>query len=171
MERARRLIGLPVRTPDGQKAGDVEDVVLDETARQLVGLVVVAGSVVRRPRYVARQEIVSITGEAVTIEGLDSMQNEPLAGQSLQGEESPLGQKVVTTGGGGLGRVRDVLLDDDLRSVWGFEISDGLVRDVIEGAAHLPRQLVQRLEEEDDASLHMIDAGDGKPTTGGGEGR
>jgi hypothetical protein len=59
------------------------------------------------------------------------------------------------------------------RSVWGFEISDGLVSDVLNGVSRLPRRAVKKLAGRmvwsTDGDYHMFQEKDGNPTPGGGE--
>lgn len=168
MERARRLIGMPISTPTGQKIGEVWDVLLDESARQMVGLVVVSGAFLRRLYYIRQADIMEISRSNITIKKQKCLISEPLLGQGLRSRQSPVGRQVITTGGSGLGHVRDVLMHTDMVHVWGFEISDGLLRDVLDGSTHLPRQLVRQLTPVI-SQAHMIADADGKPTLRGGE--
>ncbi len=168
MERARKLIGMPICTPNGQRVGEVWDVLLDDSARQMVGLAVVSGNILRRQYSVRQKDIVGISRQNITIKNQKCLIREPLLGKGLRSSHSPLGHQVVTTGDNTLGRIRDVLMHKDMVNVWGFEISDGLVRDVLEGSVHLPRQLVKRFTPIR-GNAHMIDESDGKPTPRGGE--
>ena len=164
MERARRLIGLPLLTPAGQRLGEISDVLLDISAREIVGLAITTGNFVRQKRYVHRANIMELSGRGAIVTDQQALQEEQPAGLGLHGTETALGRTVVTTGGDGLGSVRDILIQEDKMQVWGFEISDGLMRDLVDGATHLPRQLVQRLDSADNDPTHMNDTVDGKPT-------
>lgn len=174
MQRARHLVGMVVRTTQGAPVGEVRDVLLDPTARRVVGLAVAAGPILRRPRYVRRADIVDISSDGVTVKDAECLMARSIGGHGLSSEVSPIGRIVERTGVGDLGHVRDVLVDANRLSVWGFEISDGLVSDVLNGVTHLPRREVQRLagrlvwSPAHDAD-HMITEDDGKPTPGGGE--
>lgn len=165
MEKARRLLGRLVYARDGRCLGEVADCLLDDKCRRLAGLVIKA-PLWHRPRYAAARDISSITSEAVHLR-VSRLPYQPIKGRRLFGSgASLLGKIVVTTGGTGNGQIKDVLLDRRRLEVWGFEVSDGLVKDVLEGAKYLPRALVGRLAAEPG---HMNAPLIGKHTWRGGE--
>lgn len=144
MQRARNLIGLAVKTPSGKRLGEVCDVLIDSPARRIVGLVINVGSFMRKPRYVRRADITDIA-DAVTVKNIQCLETTPIGGYGLDSTVSPVGKEVERPGVGDQGYIRDILVDTNRLSIWGFEISDGLVSDVLNGVSHLPRHEIKRL--------------------------
>jgi uncharacterized protein YrrD len=145
MHRVKRLIGMEVKTPEGKCLGDVRDVLIDYPIRRIVGIVVNAGPLRRKPYYVRRKDIVAIDDTYITIKSDHCLETKPFGGFGLDSSASPLGKAVERPGTGDLGHIRDVLVDTKRLSVWGLEISDGLVSDVLNGVTKVPRREVKRL--------------------------
>jgi uncharacterized protein YrrD len=145
MQRARRLIGMDVRTPAGKRLGEVCDVLIDHPLRRVVGIVVNAGSLRRKPCYVRRKDIVAIDATYITVRSDRSLETNLIGGYGLSSAASPLGKEIERQGVGDLGHIRDVLVDTKRLTIWGFEISDGLVSDVLNGVTKVPRREVKRL--------------------------
>jgi uncharacterized protein YrrD len=135
--KTNHVIGLPVIALEaGQELGVVRDVLFDEDWR-FQGLLVEVKAFFRRGRYIPSDSIHAIGEDCVTIVDEEDM----LPAQGLDhlngfnsGPVKVKGKPVITSNGEHLGQLEDVYFDfQTLRTIVGYEISDGLLADLVDG--------------------------------------
>lgn len=128
MRRTREIVGLPildVRT--GDQVGWVQDVVFDNREERVIGIILEGTHLLRPDQGLMRSELVAVGKDALTI---SKRQLEDLPGVRWS---QKVGNKVFTRGGEAQGTIEDVLLDDAVEHIVGYEISDGLFADLFYG--------------------------------------
>ncbi len=133
MRKGREIIGLPVVSlATGKELGLVEDLLWDHQGRRITHLVISEKGISKGPRLVSFHDILGIGDDAVTV-----------AGDSLpQGVQDPevdtrtsrlAGLPVLTAGGNNVGTIEDIVFASGDGTLLGYEISSGLVGDLVSG--------------------------------------
>lgn len=132
-ERAQDIIGLPViEIENGATLGEVVDIWCRDGA---INGFLIAGPG-GQPGFIPITAAMGVGSGAVTIQSSDVIVR-PDADPGLAAAAAA-GSKVLTASGNELGSVQDVVLDLETGRVLGLELSDGLIRDVLEGRTILP---------------------------------
>lgn len=145
MRRAKALIGLPVIAHDRARVvGEVKDLCVDPAHRQVHALVVVDGAVWRRTRFLPWDRIQSIGEDAVYIPSQNVLvtSDTSVGGcwHLMAAEGGVYGRSIVDIAGERLGRLGDLLIDLSTGEIAGYELSDGMVQDMLTGRQRLLAQ-------------------------------
>ncbi|MDR3288081.1 MAG: PRC-barrel domain-containing protein [Peptococcaceae bacterium] len=136
MRRTREIIGLPVLgMQSGLRIGWVQDVVYDEKTNEVTG-VLLENHLFQAAKGIPRTEINAICKDALTVK-----KEEPLAILGTHISQK-IGNRVYSQDGDARGTIQDVYLDDEGRQVVAFEVSDGLLADLLQGRGMILRQHV-----------------------------
>jgi uncharacterized protein YrrD len=129
MRRMRDLIRLPVIGQNtGEKLGWVKDILFDEKASVVTGIIMEKESLLKQQqRKIARADILSFGKESLLI---DKITRKKCVGTCWS---EKVGTKVFDGDGEIKGTVGDVFVDNLVESVLGYEISDGLLADLLKG--------------------------------------
>lgn len=136
----KTLLGLPVVTlGETRMLGEVSDVVCDARQGIITGIVAQAqgGTALVIPLGAVR----GINPEAVTVESLDAPSSATEGSWPQEGRVNGprlIGMPVITDSGKVLGKVEDVVFDAQSGRLSGFELSDGLIQDLVAGRTFLP---------------------------------
>jgi len=128
MRRSREIVGLPVLClKTGNQIGWVKDVVFDEDSRKLSGVLLESSHLFHSDKGIPREAIVAVGKDALTVR--DQVV------QKIQGVKwsHKVGNQVFTQKGEAKGTIEDVFLDDAAENIVGFEVSDGLFSDLLDG--------------------------------------
>ncbi|MGB9792753.1 MAG: PRC-barrel domain-containing protein [Thermacetogeniaceae bacterium] len=152
MRKGREIIGLPVvSVVTGKELGMVEEILWDHQDRRITSLVVGEKKNSRKDfknsHVVAMEEILGIGEHAVTIErdSLSETEMKERVGRPTTGVK---GVPVITTDGNQLGTVEDVVFSETDGKLVGYEISSGLVGDIVSGRFILNPEAVVTWGEE-----------------------
>ena len=123
--RAMSLVGLPVvGLDDGEKAGDIRDVVVSPSEERVTGFTLDAGSLFGDAIRLPLSEVHATGRDAIVLEhGGPRSERDSDDSAAEDGTASIISVDVVTESGRRLGRVSDVVVDADADArVIGFEI-------------------------------------------------
>ncbi|MBS4024210.1 MAG: PRC-barrel domain-containing protein [Clostridia bacterium] len=143
MKKGRTVIGLAVlEEKEGHRLGKVIDVLYSGDEGKILGIMVeTEGISLPEMRFIQFPTIIKLTEEAVFVEGKDAL----LAPQCLKNNEETSysaallsGQHIYSELGKEKGTIKDVLLDFTLGKVEGYQISTGLISDLISGRNVIP---------------------------------
>jgi uncharacterized protein YrrD len=141
LRKGRDVIGLPVISlATGKELGVVEDLIWSHEELKITHLVVNAKGFLNRTWYIPLEEVKGIGDDAVTVDGEEILE---------KGECQPEGKRVneiaggvvVTEEGRNLGTLEDVFFDGPGRLL-GYEVSTGLVGDLLSGRMIMPPEMV-----------------------------
>lgn len=140
----KHLIGLPVIALDnGERQGDIHDVVYNPLQGKLVGFVVQRGGGLfssGEAFWLAPEQIHALGEDAVTIDNAAMLR--PAQGSVSEVEEDAgepvLGKRLMTEGGKFLGNVDDVFVERSTFRVVAYEVSGGLWQDMMRGQTAVP---------------------------------
>lgn len=142
MRGARGLIGLPVLDHvSGKRLGTVRDVLVDR-GWAMRGIVLDYKSWFGSARYVDWRNVRTIGHDAVMVDGKSSVRRyKDVAGIYFlcYGKNRLKGLPVISTEGIQMGHLEDVYFSQKMEeSIIGFELSDGLLTDLVEGRRNIP---------------------------------
>ncbi|MFY9567830.1 MAG: PRC-barrel domain-containing protein [Acetivibrionales bacterium] len=169
LHRYSEVLNLPVIcAEDGSKAGIVKDILFSIGERQAKALLLEQRGMTVRRRVVFLDELLSIGGGAVIVGSYASVTDMDRASfKNAFGDEGGLlGTKVYSKAGGEVGVIKDVVFDLRTGRIEGFEISDGLLQDVIRGRKLLP--LAGKVEFGEEFAVVDTEAVEEMKETGGG---
>lgn len=169
MQRYSEVIGLPVISiENGKKVGSIGDVIFSPLTKEIIGFSLEKRGCEIGIRGVLLKDVVSLGNDALIIKDFTCIaklkKNKPLANNKKPGEVR--GLKIYTRTGEDLGVVKDVLFDYKTGVIEGFEISDGLLQDIVKGRNILP--LFGKVEFSDESILVDKEAIEEMTATGGG---
>lgn len=128
MRRTREIVGLPVlNLRSGDQIGWVQDVVFNKDSRKISGILLENAHIFHSSKGIPRDFVAAVGKDALTVS--DHVVQE-ISG--IKWSEK-VGNQVFTQGGEAKGTIEDVFLDDSAENVIGFEVSDGLFSDLMEG--------------------------------------
>ena|GEM_PF-2337658 len=141
MRRGRDVIGISVVEPGaGRPLGTVDDILFAPDGRVLALLVTPSKGLVRRrvPVPVEAFEVLEDGRAELSKERFIAFKDARIAGIAARGEPDgrPVGlcgKALRTSEGKELGTIADVVLDGPRFALWGFEVSDGIVMDLLDG--------------------------------------
>jgi uncharacterized protein YrrD len=169
LRKYSEVLNLPVICADsGKKAGIVKDILFSIEERQVKALLLERERVSVKKRVVFLSELISLGTDAAIIDnsGCVSDMDRIAFKKSFEDEGSLIGLKVFSKAGGEVGIVRDVIFDCRTGRIEGFEISDGLLQDVMNGRKLLP--LFGKVELGKEFAVVEKEAVDEMEGTGGG---
>lgn len=129
MRRMRDLIRIPVINQNsGERLGWVKDILFDEKDNIVTGVILEKDSLLKPQQVkVLRDDIVSFGKESLSVEKLTKRK---VTGTCWS---KKVGSKVFSGDGEIKGTVGDVFVDNLVKIVLGYEISDGLFADLFNG--------------------------------------
>lgn len=133
MYKAREIIGLPVVSLDtGKEIGVVTDLLWSHPEKKIICLVVEEKGGLNHKYHLSFDKINSIGKDAVTVSSAEVLEEERehLDAASLNQKE---GELVLTQEGENLGTLNDVIFDANDGKLLGYELSTGLVGDLLTG--------------------------------------
>lgn len=156
MYKVNDLLGREVFNQDtGEKLASVEEVVIDDAARRVVALLV-GGGLLRSPRVVRWISVANVA-DVVAVRGegtLGDLDSDPEVSAVRRRSHEVEGREVITEGGEKVGEVSDLFISDS-GDMLGYEIKDGLVKDLM-GRKFLPVEKVRSVGED---AIIAADAG------------
>jgi uncharacterized protein YrrD len=132
MIKSEQLIGKPILTRSGQKLEPVRSLILDETGKQIIALMVNGDGGKSDPRAISFESIESIGPDAIIVaDGVHGLP--PASWQEVQerlNEPAMQGREVITVAGERLGHLADLCFDEFTGKLDGIEVSRGLLADI-----------------------------------------
>jgi uncharacterized protein YrrD len=167
--RYSEVLNLPVICAgDGSKAGVVKDILFSISDRKAKALLLEQKGLSARKRVILLNKLLSLGGGAVIIDDNACIEDMDSAAfkNAFEDDGSLIGTKVFSKAGGEVGVVRDVIFDLRTGRIEGFEISDGLLQDVMRGRKLLP--LIGKVELGREIAVVDTEAVEEMKETGGG---
>ncbi|AMA72176.1 PRC-barrel domain-containing protein [Aneurinibacillus thermoaerophilus] len=136
MQRARDIIGLPViELKRGKEVGYVHDLLFNERM-ELAGLLLVEKNFLRKGKYVPAEAICAIGADCVTITEramvlFSSLPSNWICVQT--GKAHMQNRMFITDTGEQLGFVEDVYFSAETGRIVGYELSNGILSDIMDG--------------------------------------
>lgn len=151
MRKIKELLGLPVLDlSTGKQVGEVKDVVIDTDKFLMVGILLSHANWFHTGKGILTEHIHSIGDDSITInnETVIVDEQEIAKAQHICLCDEMLGKQIVTNAGTTLGTLSDIFVDGATGTLTGYEISDSVIRDLLEGRRAMPLPPTQQIGEE-----------------------
>lgn len=169
LHRYSEVLNLPVICADtGKRAGVVKDILFSIGDRRVMALLLEQKGLSMKKRVVYLNELLSLGGDAAIVDSgicISELERASFK-RAFEDEGSLIGLKVYSRAGGEVGIVKDVIFDCQTGRIEGFEISDGLLQDVMQGRKVLP--LFGKVELGKEVAVVGTEAVEEMKETGGG---
>jgi len=146
--RRRDTLGLPVLKLDGgKKMGEVRELIFDGERKSLDGVLIKEDTLLSGGQVVQYSDIHSLGLDAVTLRkgsevlkwgDLKKRREQASQAQGWPEPEKLLGKRLVTEAGRDLGMIDDLIFDAEEGKLEGYELSGGLIKDVVDGKGFVP---------------------------------
>lgn len=139
MNRGRDLVGMPIiNLANGETVGRVKDILFDPISHQFMGIEMDGGGWLKGSRKICFSDFVGIGEDAITI-AEDSVITKVLPEEEIVvTEDAMIGSRVLTKNGNELGTISDIILDFNTGNITHYQISDGIIQDLLEGRGIIP---------------------------------
>ena len=137
MRKSQEVIGLSIyHLQTAKKIGTVLDLLFNDT-KKFIGVLVESGGLFKARRYIPAEKIVSMGRDAVIVKNdakplsLDSIKKRWVG--VLTGQRHLKGRSVLLSTGNEIGSIEGVYFMEELGTLIGYELSDGLINDFRNG--------------------------------------
>jgi uncharacterized protein YrrD len=153
------LLGLPVIcVKTGKNIGKVVDIAFKPGKKKIEGLVITVHGLLQRKKYIPLGQIRTIGQNAVIIE--EAVSDESIySGFYNHAREQYgghiVGYQLVSGDGQEIGQISDIILNPNDGTVEGYEVSKGIIEDIVDGRSILPYDISNSVT--DDAVIVSIE--------------
>ncbi len=141
IRKGRELIGLSVMdSSSGRLLGEVRDLLYDPAKNKLVGFVIADHGWLWGAKLLIYDQVHSVGTDVVFVDGektIHNTRNHPDYKKVYQDRIDIRGYLLLTGNGEVVGTIKDVLVDPEGNLV-GYEVSDGVVHDLLSGRKTVP---------------------------------
>ncbi len=140
MIKISEILGLPlISTSQGEKLGVVNEVLINLSKGVITGFILDKGGFLREPKILDISQIKNIGEGAITVP-LDDVKYESdlLKYKECVKYKEFISKPVFTQSGKNLGIIQDILANVTNGHVVGFEVSEGIIHDILEGRGIIP---------------------------------
>lgn len=142
MLKGRKILSLPVVTQKDKKAiGEVKDIIYDPEKNQIVGYLVDIGGWLREGKgflhadLLKREEDGLVIKDESIIKKISKMDN---VREAI--DKDIRGLRVELEDGRCIGVIQDLLVDEQTGKITGYEISDGVIQDLLDGRSTISNE-------------------------------
>ncbi len=167
MLKFSKIVGLTVLAlKEGRVMGHVHDVLVNLQHKYIESICIL--NTLERKQYLKLVDI-NLADNKITISNKDiikNLDNRIQTNKELLSSKRILNKKVFTNKGDDVGRINDIYFDLDAGTLEAFEISDGIIQDILSGRRIIPAIGDISLKEEGifiskDAFEEIIESGKG----------
>jgi uncharacterized protein YrrD len=135
LRKSQEVIGLPILyLYTGKEVGTVCDLLFDGDSQQFQGVVLESGDFMKKRKYIPSDHITSIGKDAVVVDSQELILPIDATAKTwislLSGEQRLRGRPIFLSNGYSLGMVENVYFLEEMGTLIGYEISDGLLHDL-----------------------------------------
>lgn len=163
------VLGLPVVCVDsGKKAGTIKDIVFCPKDKEVKSFLLEHKGLELKKKVILLKDLLSLGNDAAIISDSGCISKFERSSDLVEQKDEGflLGLHIFTKAGNELGIIKDVIFDWETGRIEGFEISDGILQDVINGRKIMP--LTGKVEFAEENILVEQEAVEEMEKTGGG---
>ena len=147
-----KIINLPVITAEDQEyMGNVFDIIFNPEQQKIIAIVFTNNKLLSTRKAISIDKILSIDKNAVWIEDKKKIINPALMlkNNKLKSYKTDFdNKKIYTDKKNDLGFINDVIFNTEIGTIEGFEISDGVLQDLIDGRKYITTMGMVDTEKE-----------------------
>jgi len=142
MIKGREILSLPVFTlNDRKQIGEVKDIIYDPLRGIVLGYIVDTGGWIRESKGFLHADLVHQDDDCLQIMDESVIKNVgslPAIKNALDEKKDIRGLRVESPDGRYIGIIRDLVLNGESGEITGYEISDGVIQDLLDGRSTVP---------------------------------
>lgn len=144
MQKLHDLLGLPIlEIETGMQIGEVREVILDIEMASVIGIMISGSSWFTDNQGFLFHDLFSIGRDAVTIRSSRKAIAEFISSEVTCSLKELLNKQIFTETGLNLGVLVDVLFEPSTGEIKAYQVSDGIITDLIHGRMLMPLPQVQ----------------------------
>ncbi len=144
MPKGREILSLPVVTRDERKQiGEIKDLIYDPTANKVLGYLVEAGGWLRDGKGFLHSELIKRENDCLVVQDesvIRKLSTIPELKEALDKKEDIRGLPIQYDDGQLIGVIQDLVVDEETGEITGYEISDGVIQDLLDGRITIPNK-------------------------------
>lgn len=152
MLKGREILSLPVITLDDRKEiGEVKDIIYNPLDSKILGYLVDAGGWLTEARGFPQSELIKIEDDCLVIKNesvIKKISQITEIKNAINAKADIRGFKVECQDGRCIGVIQDLLLDENSWQITGYEISDGVIQDLLDGRTTISNQGISILPDK-----------------------
>lgn len=137
MLKGREIISLPVMTQNDRKqVGEVKDIVYDTLQNRVIGYIVETGGWLRDGKGFLHSELIGRENDCLIIESpsvIRNLHSVPELKKILDEQIDVRGMRFEYDDGRFAGIIQDLVMDEQTGEISGYEVSDGIIQDLLNG--------------------------------------
>lgn len=142
MIKGRRILSLPVVIQDSRRTiGEVKDIIYDPAKNRILGYLVENGGWLKEGKGFLHRDLVRMENEYVILEDESAVQKISKLSElkdAIEQNKDVRGLRVEYCNGHCVGVIQDLLVDETTGLITGYEISDGIIQDLLDGRTTIP---------------------------------
>lgn len=144
MLKGREILSLPVVTSAEKKQiGEVKDLIYDPVKNELLGYLVEIGGWLRDSKGFLHSELERYDTDCLVVRDESVVRKVsaiPRLKEALDKKEDVRGLRVEYDDGRTIGVIQDLVLNWETAEVTGYEVSDGIIQDLLDGRITIPNR-------------------------------
>ncbi|WP_418792285.1 PRC-barrel domain-containing protein [Phosphitispora sp. TUW77] len=142
MLKGRGIISQPViALNSGKQVGEVKDLIYDIDENRVIGYLVENGGWLRNSKGFLHKEIFRHENESLIIideSVIKPIKYIPALKEIINDKRDIRGLRVESDNGQSIGIIQDLIIDENTGEITGYEISDGVIEDLLKGRFSIP---------------------------------
>lgn len=152
MLKGREILSLPVVSLDDRKEiGEVKDIIYNPVESKILGYLVDSGGWFTEAKGFPHSELIKMEEDCLVIRNESVIKKISLIREiknAIDGKVDIRGFKVECEDGRCIGVIQDLLLDENSWQITGYEISDGVIQDLLDGRSSISNQGISILPDK-----------------------
>ena len=160
MIRYNELIGLKaLNRENGEKIGEIIDIVFSENLNKIVGLVIEDGMLFKDRKMATFENIDCIGKDAImliSVEDYESKRGKKEYDKYLGKNIALIDKEVLDESGEFIGYVKDFIINSENGEITGYIITEGIIEDIVKGRRFIPSGRNMDINKENIIISHEI---------------
>jgi len=140
--KGREIISLPViALSNGKQLGEVKDLIYDFGENRVIGYLIENGGWLRNSKGFLHDDVFRRENESLIIADesvIKPIKSIPVLKKTVSEKRDIRGLRVEYEDGRSIGIIQDLILDENTGEITGYEISDGVIEDLLKGRFSIP---------------------------------
>jgi uncharacterized protein YrrD len=152
MIKSRELMGLPlIAKTTGKRVGEFQEIIFDPDSFEVLGITLGKNENPEKKKVVLFKDIIKFEDQQILIKSQNAVIDaDKVAGlpDVIKENQKLLSETVKSENEKEIGAVSDVLFDEKMGEVAGFELADGLIKDIMEGRRFIPLSQINVIDQK-----------------------
>jgi uncharacterized protein YrrD len=161
MLKGREILSLPVVTlKDRTQIGEVKDLIYDHSINKIIGYLIEPGGWLRDGKGFLHIDLVRLEDDCLVVNDesvVKKLSTIPELKEIQNNKNDLRGLRVEHEDGHIIGVIQDLVVDGETGEILGYEVSDGIIQDLLDGRATISTKVISVNEDKVVASPAAAD--------------